>query len=608
MSTEQPQEQPQQEQPQQEQPQQEQPPQEQPQQEQPPQEQPQQEQTPQEQPPQQEQQPPQEQEQEQQPPPEQPAKEEQQPPQQEQQPPQQEQPAAETNNTEQQHPPKQQQEQPPAETNNTEQQQQQQQPPQQEQPPSETNNTEQQQEQKPPQQEQPVNMAEQQQNFAAAAAQAAQLAAKFGAESGKRKFDGEEGPDSKRQNTEGLQGTTTTGLDGQVTFTLMCAPDKVGRIIGKAGVTIKELEARTGVRVQVDHKAGTDLKPVHLIGSGTAVEQCKALVHEVLTSETGSLSSAGGETVRKVPCPPGIVGRIIGRGGETIRSLQSGSGAHIMVDQNFPPDQNREITISGRADCVDRATRMVNDLVSGDPASAQQVIQKYGVGTTRTIDCPKSVVGRVIGKGGETIKGLQKQFSTSVQIDQTVNPCKITVAGPTQNVMNCQAAIEDVMEDRPAMGMGMGMGMPGGRPPFNPAMFGAPGPYGAAPYGAPYGATPYGAPAPAYGGFPGAAAYPPAPAAANPYAAAMPQPNPYVPPAYSQPAAAYPGYGGAAPDPYAAAAAAAQFGAAAAAPAAAAAAPAMPSVWQALQDDQGRTYYYNSQTGVSQWEKPAEMP
>eukprot|EP00967_Tisochrysis_lutea_P062688 scaffold80587_cov18-Tisochrysis_lutea.AAC.3 len=64
------------------------------------------------------------------------------------------------------------------------------------------------------------------------------------------------------------------------------------------------------------------------------------------------------------------------------------------------------------------------------------------------------------------------------------------------------------------------------------------------------------------------------------------------------------GYGGAAADPYAAAAAA-QFGAAAPA---AAAAPAMPSVWQALQDDQGRTYYYNSQTGQSQWEKPAEMP
>ena len=32
-----------------------------------------------------------------------------------------------------------------------------------------------------------------------------------------------------------------------------------------------------------------------------------------------------------------------------------------------------------------------------------------------------------------------------------------------------------------------------------------------------------------------------------------------------------------------------------------------PSVWQELKDDQGRTYYYNSQTGASQWERPADL-
>ena len=49
---------------------------------------------------------------------------------------------------------------------------------------------------------------------------------------------------------------------------------------------------------------------------------------------------------------------------------------------------------------------------------------------------------------------------------------------------------------------------------------------------------------------------------------------------------AYGGYGGAAP-------AAAGGGGA--------------SVWQELQDEQGRSYYYNAQTGVSQWEKPPDM-
>lgn len=41
-----------------------------------------------------------------------------------------------------------------------------------------------------------------------------------------------------------------------------------------------------------------------------------------------------------------------------------------------------------------------------------------------TVQCPKSMVGRVIGKGGETIKGLQRKYHTSIQVGSQVRMTK----------------------------------------------------------------------------------------------------------------------------------------------------------------------------------------
>ena len=73
--------------------------------------------------------------------------------------------------------------------------------------------------------------------------------------------------------------------------------------------------------------------------------------------------------------------------------------------------------------------------------------------------------------------------------------------------------------------------------------------------------------------------------------------------------AAYGGFGGygAAQDPYASQAQGA-YGGYGGASAGGAAAGGGGSVWSEMHDGEGRPYYYNTQTGVSQWEKPADMP
>jgi far upstream element-binding protein len=208
-------------------------------------------------------------------------------------------------------------------------------------------------------------------------------------------------------------------------------------------------------------------------------------------------------------------------------------------------------------------------------------------------------VGRIIGRGGETVKMLQRKYNASVQINQSTDPMDITIIASPHEAEACQAEINHIIM-HPDMPMGGGGGMgpgfrggPGGggmgpRPGYGGG--GMPGPYGMGMPGM-YGAMPYGGMMPPYGGY--GMGMPPA---------AMPAYGGYAM-GGGYDAAAYGGaggYGGGA-----AVGAQQQYGGPAGGVGAGGAAA---SVWQAIPDDQGRTYYYNSQTGVSQWEKPADMP
>ena len=148
----------------------------------------------------------------------------------------------------------------------------------------------------------------------------------------------------------------------------------VGKLIGKSGETIKRLQYETSTRIQVDHNAAphSDLKRVSVTGSREHVETAKKQILSIISAD----EPYTGDSQAEVECPQGIVGRIIGRGGETIRALQSASQANIVVNQSFPDGVPRKVIITGRSEAVDRAAKMVTELIAGEPGSAQAIIQK----------------------------------------------------------------------------------------------------------------------------------------------------------------------------------------------------------------------------------------
>jgi len=79
------------------------------------------------------------------------------------------------------------------------------------------------------------------------------------------------------------------------------------------------------------------------------------------TPAIGSNPGDASATIKEiVECPPNLVGRVIGRGGETIRDLQSRSGCEITINQDLPEGQNRQVIITGNKVNVEAAKSMVH--------------------------------------------------------------------------------------------------------------------------------------------------------------------------------------------------------------------------------------------------------
>lgn len=179
-----------------------------------------------------------------------------------------------------------------------------------------------------------------------------------------------------------VRGVSKFGLDAAVPGTehliqdsIECPSGLIGRLIGKHGETIKYLQGETNTKLQIDHQSQGARKKVGISGPNhEAVRRVKSLIQNVLESDVAPV--VPGEMMETLDCPQGIVGRVIGRRGETIKALQSASGAKIIVEQNFPEGVPRKVKISGRPDVVGLAAKMVSELISGEPGSAIGVINK----------------------------------------------------------------------------------------------------------------------------------------------------------------------------------------------------------------------------------------
>ncbi|KAK8006221.1 hypothetical protein PG991_012518 [Apiospora marii] len=190
--------------------------------------------------------------------------------------------------------------------------------------------------------------------------------------------------------------------EGEDCMQIMVPDRTVGLIIGRGGETIRDLQERSGCHINIvgENKSVNGLRPVNLIGSREAAAQAKEHIMEIVDSDSRNVNgggkqdrpprndhgrdsgppsmgggmgggmgmgggAGGGDKINdSIYVPSEAVGMIIGKGGETIREMQSQTGCKINVSQSSGPGEvEREIGLVGSRDAISRAKLAIEDKV-----------------------------------------------------------------------------------------------------------------------------------------------------------------------------------------------------------------------------------------------------
>ncbi|RHY35406.1 hypothetical protein DYB32_000123 [Aphanomyces invadans] len=182
-----------------------------------------------------------------------------------------------------------------------------------------------------------------------------------------------------------------------------------------------------------------------------------------------------GKKLKKVYIPvekyPDInfMGLLIGPRGSNQKRMETLSGSKILIrgrgsskEPSGDADEDEDLHVLITADTdeqIARAQREVEDILF-NPEQAMKLKQeqlRHGYGddnTTLNIPVPKSLVGLIIGKGGETIRELQGKSGCHIQVarENEVNPDlterTVMCSGTPAQVEIAKQLITDLLGDR----------------------------------------------------------------------------------------------------------------------------------------------------------------
>lgn len=168
---------------------------------------------------------------------------------------------------------------------------------------------------------------------------------------------------SQRGGGVAFSGLPGSGRQTDFPLRILVQSDMVGAIIGRQGSTIRQITQMTRARVDVHRKdnVGSLEKAITIYGNpDNCTNACKKIL-EVMQQEANSTNK--GEIILKILAHNNLIGRIIGKGGNTIKRIMQDTDTKITVSSiNDINSFNLEriITVKGSIENMSKAESMIS--------------------------------------------------------------------------------------------------------------------------------------------------------------------------------------------------------------------------------------------------------
>ncbi|KAL4447045.1 hypothetical protein ABPG74_013897 [Tetrahymena malaccensis] len=229
----------------------------------------------------------------------------------------------------------------------------------------------------------------------------------------------------------------------------------VGLILGPKGSNQKRIQEKTRCRIIIK----SDQIPPHVQIAGSSekdVADACCEIERILFSDEETRNKIKSEQLKEVAdmnnsvqqnrlvvrVPQNFVGLILGKGGETIRSIKTQCGAsYIQMDSNQVQGEDyKNFTVFGTQDQCEKAQKLIFDYIESYKSNSKKEI----------FEVPVELVGGFIGKSGCNIQNINKSSGARLIMNnnnETVRGNKLfEIVGNAQQIQNAIHLAQNLLD------------------------------------------------------------------------------------------------------------------------------------------------------------------